>query len=136
MKWYSKFSDFFTNCFTATFLKNHTFALFDWVKLIIYIEELYIYVGNKEWNKRSICRNISFPNEGELDCAVHFLSIIVIFDSTKSVEESWLLCIYRVVQIKVYDRVCSLNQLIYWFFYVVFFFSLYIQTFLFLQTCF
>ena len=37
----------------------------------------------------------------------------------------------RVVQIKVYDRIYSLNQLINWFFYATFFFSLYIQTILF-----
>ena len=32
---------------------------------------------------------------------------------------------YGVVQKKVYDRVCSLNQLINWFFYAMFFFSQY-----------
>ena len=35
--------------------------------------------------------------------------------------------LYRVVQIKVYDRVCSLNELINIFF-GIFFFSIYIQT--------
>ena len=35
--------------------------------------------------------------------------------------------IYRVVQIKVYDRVCSINQLINWKFFVIFIFSTYIQ---------
>ena len=41
-----------------------------------------------------------------------------------------------VVEIKVYDWDSSLNQLINWFFYAIFFFSLYIKTILFFANIF
>ena len=63
---------FFTHCLIPNFLNNYTFELFDlqWVKLISYIEELYIYVQvAKSELGGEFVEYSGFKQKGIFDCA-------------------------------------------------------------------